>query len=81
MLCSDTQPFLKSVRGPAPQRPIFLREYSTGTYTILPYLASKMLVEGPLLFAQCAAQALCTYWLIGFNGNFMLLTLIWWMLR
>ena len=62
------------------ERPIFLREYSTGTFSALPYLVSKMLVELPLLFAQVLLQAVCTYFLVGFQGPFILIVLVWWLL-
>ncbi|GMH47425.1 hypothetical protein TrVE_jg4854 [Triparma verrucosa] len=57
------------------QRPIFLREYSTGTYSILPYIFSKLLFEIPLAFSQTLVQWLVVYWMIGFQGNFFLLLL------
>ncbi|GMH52876.1 hypothetical protein TrLO_g10234 [Triparma laevis f. longispina] len=62
------------------ERPVFLREYSTGTYTIIPYLFSKMAVEAPLLFTQSLCQTLCTYFLIGFQGNFGLFVTVFWLL-
>lgn len=34
------------------ERPIFLREYSTGTYGSVPYVLSKILVEVPMAIAQ-----------------------------
>lgn len=54
--------------------------YSTGTYTIIPYLFSKMAVEAPLLFTQSLCQTLCTYFLIGFQGNFGLFVTVFWLL-
>ena len=60
------------------QRPIFLREYSTGTYSIMPYFISKVCFEVPLAFAQSLVQWLVVYWLIGFKGNFVLLLLASW---
>jgi hypothetical protein len=57
------------------QRPIFLREYSTGTYSIMPYFISKVCFEFPLAFAQSLVQWLVVYWLISFRGSFMLLLL------
>jgi ABC-type multidrug transport system permease subunit len=57
------------------QRPIFLREYSTGTYSIMPYFISKVCFEVPLAFVQTLVQWLVVYWLIAFQGNFILLLL------
>ena len=57
------------------QRPIFLREYSTGTYNIVPYFLSKLAYEAPLAFMQTLTQWLVVYWLIGFQGSFLVLML------
>jgi len=57
------------------QRPIFLREYSTGTYAIMPYFISKICFEVPLAFVQSLVQWLVVYWLISFRGSFVLLLL------
>ncbi|GMI05438.1 hypothetical protein TrRE_jg721 [Triparma retinervis] len=57
------------------QRPIFLREYSTGTYSIMPYFISKVCFEVPLAFVQSLVQWLVVYWLISFRGSFILLLL------
>mmetsp|Transcript_4023 Transcript_4023/g.8458 ORF Transcript_4023/g.8458 Transcript_4023/m.8458 type:complete len:489 (-) Transcript_4023:76-1542(-) len=62
------------------QRPIFLREYSTGTYAIMPYFISKVAFEVPLAFAQSLTQWIVVYWLIGFKGSFILLLLSSWAL-
>eukprot|EP00434_Breviolum_minutum_P012946 symbB.v1.2.011412.t1/scaffold764.1/size165801/18 len=50
------------------ERAVFLREYSSGTYSVLPYYLSKMVV--PLVFVQ----SLMTLGL-SLNGNF--LALLW----
>ena len=55
------------------ERPIFLREFSSGTYDSLPYFCSKVCVELPLSFAQTTVQWVAVYWLIGFQGSFILL--------
>jgi len=60
------------------ERPIFLREYATGTYSLGSYLVSKMVIESPLLFLQTIVMSLCNYFLIGFEGNYMLMVLCWW---
>lgn len=56
------------------ERPVFLREYAVGTYDVLPYFLSKMLIEVPVMIGQSAIIFLCTYWLVGFSANFMTLT-------
>ena len=62
------------------ERPIFLREYSAGTYSVLPYFISKVCVELPLSFAQSLVQWVLVYFLIGFQGSFLLLLLASWAL-
>lgn len=57
-------------------RPIFMREYSTGTYYASAYFLSKMICELPLAFLQTLAQYLVAYFLIAMNGNFFLFVLI-----
>mmetsp|Transcript_9197 Transcript_9197/g.19946 ORF Transcript_9197/g.19946 Transcript_9197/m.19946 type:complete len:355 (+) Transcript_9197:3783-4847(+) len=61
------------------ERAIFLREYNVA-YSAIPYLVSKMLKELPEYFITSALSMLITYWLIGFNGNFILFVLELWML-
>lgn len=58
------------------ERPIFLREYGTGTYGIVSYFISKIIVEIPMAFLMTAEAFLITYWLVGFNGNLLYLILI-----
>jgi energy-coupling factor transporter ATP-binding protein EcfA2 len=58
------------------ERPVFLREYAVGTYGVIPYFISKMLVEIPMMLLQVTVQFACNYWLIGFNCNFFLLVLL-----
>jgi len=57
------------------ERPVFLREYATGTYRAVPYFVSKLLVEIPMALAHCHLLFLITYWLIGFRGDFFFLAL------
>ncbi|GMI21589.1 hypothetical protein TrCOL_g7401 [Triparma columacea] len=59
------------------ERPLFLREYSTGTYGLYPYVISKVAVEVPTLFLQIVFQSLCVYFLIGFQGSYILIILSW----
>jgi hypothetical protein len=51
-------------------RPVFLREYSTDHYTIIPYFLSKLWSEALNSFAAILTQSLITYWLIGFQMSF-----------
>jgi ABC-type multidrug transport system permease subunit len=60
------------------ERPLFMREYSTGTYSTIPYFISKSVMELPLSFLQALTQFLILYWMIGFQSNFILLVLAAW---
>ena len=51
-------------------RPIFLREYSTDHYTVVPYFLSKLWSEAFNTFCAMLAQALIVYWLMGFQMGF-----------
>lgn len=62
------------------ERPMFMREYSTGTYASFSYFLSKLSMEAPLSFLQTVVQYLVVYWLIGYHGNFILLVLASWVL-
>lgn len=62
------------------ERPIFLREYATGTYSATAYFISKGCVEIPLAFAQAVVQYLCIYFLYDMQGNFIHLATIAWAL-
>lgn len=57
------------------ERPIFLREYSTGTYSAAPYFFSKVLLELVITYLQIQTQFVVVYWLIGYQGSIILLTL------
>lgn len=52
------------------ERPLFLREYSTEHYTIVPYFLSKLWSEAINSFAAVLVQALITYWMMGFQMSF-----------
>jgi len=54
------------------ERPVFLREYRTGTYSVLPYFISKTLVELVMSFLTMAIAVLVGYWLIEFQGSVIL---------
>lgn len=62
------------------ERPIFLREYATGTYGSVAYFISKMLVELPIEFIRTVLVYLVAYWLMGLDGNFIELVLPTWLL-
>jgi len=62
------------------ERPLFLREYSTGTYRAVTYFLSKIATELPLAFVQTVVGMLIAYFLIDMQGNFILLCISMWML-
>jgi len=57
------------------ERPMFLREYSTGTYGVLPYFLSKLVTETILTFTQNLIQYLLMYFMANFQGNYIYLVL------
>ena len=57
------------------ERPVFLREYATGTYDSIPYFISKLLIEIPMTIVQSTVIYVVTYWLMELNGNFAFLVL------
>lgn len=57
------------------ERIVFLREYATGTYSSAPYFFSKLLIELPLYLVTSLFIMIIVYWLIGFQGPFIILTL------
>jgi len=60
------------------ERAVFLREHSSGTYTVLPYYFSKMAVEVPLVFVQSLLTLSLCYVVMSLNGDFfaMLWTMV-----
>lgn len=62
------------------ERPIFLREYSTGTYSPMAYFLSKAVVELPLAYAQALVQYLIIYFLLDLQGGFFSLVAAAWAL-
>jgi len=46
------------------ERPIFLREYSVGTYDVLPYFLSKTVMELPVTFANNCVQWVIVYFMV-----------------
>ena len=53
------------------ERPVFIREYSSGLYSSAAYAVSKWLVEWPVLFAQICLQVLIAYFMMGLRGSFI----------
>jgi ABC-type multidrug transport system ATPase subunit len=62
------------------ERPMFLREYSTGTYSVVAYFISKSVVELPMAFAQVLLQYIIAYFLIDLQGTFFWLCYAAWLL-
>lgn len=62
------------------ERPIFMREYSVGTYGTVPYAISKMLIEIPFEFIRALLIILISYWLQALHGNFIILVFICWIM-
>jgi ABC-type multidrug transport system ATPase subunit len=60
------------------ERPLFLREYSTGTYGAPAYFISKTAVELPIIFAQTVAQYALVHNMCEFQGPFILMVLAAW---
>jgi hypothetical protein len=57
-------------------RPVFLREYATNHYTILPYFLSKLVAEVISSFAAVVVLVLITYYMIGIQMNIFIFFLI-----
>jgi len=53
-------------------RPVFLREYSTNHYSVLPYFLAKFTMECILILVQVGAQLVVSFFLMGFQMNFFL---------
>lgn len=49
------------------ERPVFLREYANGSYSVLSYYLSKSLVEVPFQFIFPIIVSTCIYFLVGFT--------------
>ena len=52
------------------ERPVFLREYSTNHYSVLPYFLSRLTMELVITGGQVFLQCLITFWMVSFNSNF-----------
>ncbi|GAB5353793.1 hypothetical protein AAMO2058_000064500 [Amorphochlora amoebiformis] len=53
------------------ERPVFIREYISGTYNVFPYFVSKALMEIPLALCQTLVGLLIGYYLIELQGDFI----------
>lgn len=51
-------------------RPVFLREYSTNHYSVLPYFLAKFTVESFRALVQVSVQLVAAFFLMGFQMNF-----------
>ncbi|CAB9516113.1 Putative white-brown complex homolog protein 30 [Seminavis robusta] len=51
-------------------RPVFLREFSTDHYTVIPYFLSKLWREMFNTLIATLSQALVIYWMMGFQMSF-----------
>lgn len=60
------------------ERPLFMREYSTGTYGPMAYFLSKIALELPMTFLQTLVQYILVYFMIDFQGNFIYEVLAAW---
>jgi ABC-type multidrug transport system ATPase subunit len=55
------------------ERPMFMREYSVGTYTAIVYSLSKLCTEIPILVLQCIVQMILIYFMASLRGNYFAL--------
>ena len=60
----------------ASERPLFMREYSTDHYSILPYFVSHLATEALQSFVVMLVQALLVYFMIGFQQSFLQLLFV-----
>jgi hypothetical protein len=60
------------------ERPLFLREYSTGTYGATSYFLSKAFIEVPLVFVQTVVAWSLVWNIIEFQGSFILMVVTSW---
>jgi len=55
------------------ERPVFLREYSTNHYSVLPYFLSRLTMEMVVTAFQVLIQIVITYFMVGFNASFWII--------
>lgn len=53
-------------------RPVFLREYSTNHYSVIPYFLANFSTECVTVFIQVLSQQMAAWFLMGFRMNFFL---------
>jgi len=58
------------------ERPVFLREYATGTYSAIIYFLAKLLNEIPMAIIQSTVIWTVSYFLVQAQGNFIELVLV-----
>jgi len=63
------------------QRPVFLREYSSSTYTAVAYFLARFPLELLLALGQVLITLILAYFLIDLRGNFAFYLLAYWMLN
>jgi len=51
------------------RRPVFIREYSSGQYGVVPYFLSKFVAEIPKTLLLSIVQFLVAYWIMALNGR------------
>lgn len=66
-MMTATQPTLISFPS---ERPVFLREYASNMYGVVPYFVSKSCVEFVILVVQVTVALIVCYWLMALQGNF-----------
>jgi ABC-type multidrug transport system ATPase subunit len=66
---ANVQPILISFPR---EKPIFIREYSGGSYSATIYFLCKSIVEVPVLAVQSALTILIVYFMMGFSGSYLL---------
>jgi len=58
------------------ERPVFLREYSTNHYSVVSYFLARLTMEAVVTLLQIVVQCVITFFMIGFQSNFGLFTVI-----
>jgi ABC-type multidrug transport system ATPase subunit len=53
------------------ERRVFIREYSSGTYGVIPYVFSKLVLSFPTNFLTVLLSWICIYWLGSLNGPYV----------
>lgn len=54
------------------ERPVFLREYSTNHYGVLPYFLSRLTMEAVVTAFQILVSVMITYWMVGFTSQWII---------